>query len=454
VGSPLAHGEETMIDAVDAALQNLTKQDVVEITRKLIDIPSPVGGEKALAEYLADRFKRMGWKVITQEVEPERPNVIGIMKGTGGGATLMFCCHLDTTWAGDEEGIRELGPGYWPKSLVEGEWIYGLGAYNMKGGLASVIAAVEAIARSGIRLKGDLVVACVVGETCHVQTGRFQGARYRGSGVGASFMVSNGISADMAVCPESTSGRISIASGGFVYLEIKTWGNPGATYARGTAGIEVKPAVDAFDKMLGIVTAMKQWAPTYRAAHRYMGEEATNVSIIAMEGGHPWRPTKIPPFCRLYIEVDTMPGQHPLDVIGEVEGLLANLRSKDPDLSVELNVIQTTHGAEISRDEYLVKALAKAHRRVHEADPHITFDAWFCDTTALTRHGIPAVCYGTAGRSQFGGAGYFPKEGEHAHAEDLLNGARVYVHLVSDVCSQDRETLVAQQPTRRGTVTL
>jgi hypothetical protein len=60
----------------------------------------------------------------------------------------MYCGHLDTTYGGDEEGIRDLGPGYQPKSWIEGEWVYGLGSYNMKGGHASAILAVEALARS------------------------------------------------------------------------------------------------------------------------------------------------------------------------------------------------------------------------------------------------------------------------------------------------------------------
>jgi acetylornithine deacetylase/succinyl-diaminopimelate desuccinylase-like protein len=448
-------GRKNMVKKlIDAAIGKLSKENAIQVTRELIDIPSPMGGEKAIANYIAERFRQAGLKVIMQEVEPNRPNVIGILKGTGGGASLMFCGHMDTTWAGDEEGIKELGPGYWPKSYMDGDWIYGVGGYNMKCGLASTILAIESLAKAKVSLKGDLLVACVVGETCQTQVGRFQGARYRGSGVGGGFMVSiGGITADMAVCPESTSGRISIASGGYVYLEIRILGNPGATYARG-GGMEVKPAVDAFEKMLELIPKIKEWAKGYRASHKYKGEEATNVAIIACEAGHPWHPTKVSPYCRLYLEVDTMPGQHPLDIIRDVEGLLSKARSQDPDLAVDLNVVQATHGAEISEDEYLVKALSKAHKEVYKAEAQITFDAWFCDTTALTRHGIPSLCYHTAGRSQFGGSGHYPKEGEHSHVDDILESARVYIHLAGDVCSKDRQEVLANRPPHRGTVTL
>lgn len=430
---------------LEAALSELNKEDVIAVTREMIDIWSPMGGEKALADYLARRFRETGLKVIVQEVEPDRPNVIGFLKGTGGGPSLMYCGHMDSAWAGDEEGIKELGPGYWPKSFMEGDWIYGLGAYNMKSGLASAIAAVEAIARAEVRLKGDLLLACVVGETCHTQVGRHQGARYRGCGVGADFMVNNGVSADMAVIPEPTAGRVSIASGGYVYFEIRIGGNPGATYARGGEKIQVKPAVDCLEKMQDIMAAIKQWAPAYRAAHKYMGKEATNVAVVAVEGGHPWRPTKLAPYCRMYLEVDTMPGQRVGDVVDEVESLLERCRSRDPELELELNVIQSPLGAEVSKDERVVQALSRAHSAVHGTAPEVTFDAWVADTATLIRHGVSSVCYGPAGRSQFGGSGYYPKEGEHAHANDLYEGSQVYIHLALDVCNKDRAEVMARR---------
>ncbi|MCH8234813.1 MAG: M20/M25/M40 family metallo-hydrolase [Chloroflexi bacterium] len=428
-----------MVTDLQKALAALSRDDVIKLTRDVIDIPSPMGGEKELADYLAGRFRDLGLDVRTQEVEPGRPNVIATHKGTGGGASLMLFGHMDTTWAGDEEGIRELGPGYQPSSYMDGDWIYGAGAYNMKSGLASAIAAFEAIVRSGVRPAGDLIMACVVGETCHTQVRRYQGARYRGCGVGANFMVGNGVSADMAVCPEPTSGRVSIASGGYVYFEIRISGNPGATYARGGKEIKVKPAVDAIEKSQDVLAAIRDWAPGYKRAHTYRGQEATNVAVVAMEAGHPWRPTKLAPFSRIYLEVDTVPGQRVIDVVREVEALMEDCRSRDAELDLELNVIQTPDGAEVAEDEYVVGAISRAHTAVHGIAPEVTFDSWVADTATLIRAGIPAICYGPAGRSAFGGSGYYPVEGEHANADDLFKGSQVYIHLALEACNLPRE---------------
>jgi acetylornithine deacetylase len=241
---------------VEDALGFVDARAMLELVTRMIDIPSPMGGEKALAGYLEERFRAAGLKTWKQEVEPDRFNVYGLLEGSGGGASLMYAGHLDSAYGGDEEGIRDLGPGYQPKSWVDGDWVHGLGAYNMKGGHAAAILAVEALARAKARLPGNLLIAGVVGETCHTNVAHYQGSRYRGCGVGARFMVANGVGADMVVIPEPTSNRISVASGGYVFLELQTRGNPGATYRRGGVSLQVKPGEDAIEKMLQAIPAL------------------------------------------------------------------------------------------------------------------------------------------------------------------------------------------------------
>src|SRR5688500_9541521 len=124
------------MSAFEDAMAHVDQEAIAKLTMEMIDIPSPMGGERDLADYLAGRFRAAGLQTKLQEVEPERYNVFGYLEGSGGGPTLMYCGHLDSTYGGDEEGIRDLGPGYQPKSWREGDWIYGMGAYNMKGGHA------------------------------------------------------------------------------------------------------------------------------------------------------------------------------------------------------------------------------------------------------------------------------------------------------------------------------
>jgi len=423
---------------VDETLGRIDRAGMTALVTEMIDIPSPMGGEAALARYLEGRFRAAGLKTRVQEVEPDRFNVYGLLEGTGGGANLMYCGHLDTTYGGDEEGICDLGPGYQPNSRIDGDWVYGLGSYNMKGGHASAILAVEALARAKARFPGDLLIAGVVGETCHANVARYQGSRYRGCGIGARFMVANGIGADAVVIPEPTSNRISTASGGYVYFELQTRGNPGATYKRGGISLQVKPGEDAIEKTLQAIPAIRSWGEAYLARTRYNGEPAGNVNIIAIEGGHPFRPSKLPSFCRLYLEVGMMPGQDYGNIIEGVRECTRALQRERSDLQIEVKVVQVAHTAEVSANEYVVRAVSKAHEIVWGKAPEVTWDGWYADTAPLTRAGIPAICYGPQGRMRGGGSGYYPKEGEHISIDDLLSGARVFVQVANDMCNQER----------------
>lgn len=438
------------MSALEDAMAYVDEEAITRLTMDMIDIPSPMGHEKELALFLEGRFRAAGLETKLQEVEPDRYNVFGRLPGTGGGPTMMYCGHLDSTYGGDEEGIRELGPGYQPKSWREGDWIYGMGAYNMKGGHASSILAVEALARAKTRLKGDVLIAGVVGETCHTPVGRYQGKRYRGCGVGARFMVNNGIAADMVVIPEPTSNRISVASGGYVFFELTTRGNPGATYRRGGATVQVKPGEDAIEKMLKAIPSIKKWGAGYMERTRYHGEPAGNVNIIAIEGGHPFRASKLPCFCHLYLEVGHMPGQLHCDIIEDVKEVARELEREDPTMQVETQVIQTAHAAEISPDEYVVRGISAAHEQVWGNGPEITWDGWYADTAPLTRAGIPSICYGPQGRARGGGTGYYPKEGEHVHIGDLTKGTEVFIRATLDVCTKERKSVRA--PNALGTI--
>jgi acetylornithine deacetylase/succinyl-diaminopimelate desuccinylase-like protein len=312
----------------------------------------------------------------------------------------------------------------------------------MKGGHAAAIMAVEALARAKARLAGDLMIAGVVGETCHVPVARYQGARYRACGVGARFMVANGLAADMCVIPEPTSKRISVASGGYVYLELTTRGAAGATYRRGgkigLANRQKNRQRDALEKMFDVVPRLRAWGDTYAARRTFQGEPSGYADIIALEGGHPFRPTKRACACRLYFEVGTMPGDRAIDVVDGVKQLGREIKTLDPDTDIEVRVVQTARGAEVSSEETVVTALAEAHEVTWGEKPEITWDGWYADTAPLTQAGIPAICYGPQGRSRTGGHGY-DREGEHVNIGDLTRGAEVFVRMAADICTRPRK---------------
>jgi acetylornithine deacetylase/succinyl-diaminopimelate desuccinylase-like protein len=426
------------MSGIEDALAYVDKAAVASLAADMIDIPSPVGSEGHLAEYLAARFRAVGLRVQLQEVEPNRFNVLGLLEGTGGGPTLMYAGHLDSAYAGDEEGISELGPGYQPKAWTEDDWIFGLGAFNMKSGHAASILAVEALARAKVRLRGDLIIGGVVGETCHAQVGRYQGSRYRGCGIGARYLIANGIRADAVVIPEPTGNKISVASGGYVYFELKTRAFPGSTFRNSGAINRPNSGKDAIGKMLATIPKLEEWGSRYLEKTRYRGEQAGNVNIIAIEGGHPFRPTKMACACRLYFEVGMMPGQVHGDIIAGLKHCADELRCDDPEMDLEIKVVQAAAPAEVSADEAVVRSTAAAHEAVWGQAPEVTWNGWYADTAPLTNAGIPSICYGPQGRARSGASGIYPSDGEQAHLVDLTKGAQVFVRAAYDFCMKER----------------
>jgi len=114
-------------------------------------------GEAEIAEYLADYMRSLGLESSVDEVKPGRWNAVGVLKGSGGGRDLMLNGHTDTVGV-DYMTIEPFNP------VVKEGRMYGRGAYDMKGGLVSSLAAVKALVDSGAELMGDLVVAAVCDE--------------------------------------------------------------------------------------------------------------------------------------------------------------------------------------------------------------------------------------------------------------------------------------------------
>lgn len=414
---------------------------------ELVDVPSPTGGEQALAELIGSKLGDLGLRVELQEVEEGESNIVGRLEGSGGGATLLLLGHLDSTWSGAEEGIRELGPGYQPVARRDGDWIYGVGASNMKCGIAALIEAIAAVTESGVRLRGDVVVAGVVGESPKVQVRRYQGAGYRGAGKGVRHLVVNGVVADFCVVAESTNGQISIESGGYVYLEVEALGHPGATYFRRGSELEVRE-LDAIERVNSLLASLSQWGEAYTARSGGNGVP-THFSVVSIEGGLAYRPSKQPPFCRAMVEIGVRPGQSLVQVVEDVKEFVRSCGVT----GVRVNLVQAVPGASVSPDEPIVGALIAAHSREFDSPPALTSDGWLADTTHLTRYGIPAVCYSTAGRVRGGGANYYAAEGEQCNLPDLARGARVFADLIVDVGQRSRDEFTSSG-NDRGTVVL
>jgi len=409
--------------------QYLTFDRMRDTLMEMVNIPSPTGREGALAEYIVGRLRKAGWEAYLQDVTPGRPNAIGILRGRGDGANLLFTGHMDTSYDGDEDYLQ--GDGYKPKAVYRDGWIWGLGANNMKSGLAASLVAMEALALSGRKLAGDVYYGGVVGETEKTAVDEFDGPSVAGYGVGSKHLVTHTLSADFCVLTEPTNLRVCIANMGVLWVKISVAGTIShAALARD------KRVVNAVEVMNELVPHIKQWSDRYWERHEFLGEHP-NVTIAAMRGGMPWRLARNPFECSLYLDIRTVPGQRADDVLRSLRSVTrAFAEAKEiaePTLRLFVNDPPTT----IAKDSPLALAMHTAHESVLRAPSPSIMRRPGADATHFNRYDVPCVVYGPGG-------GTHPDMkdklmhavGEHASIEKLVTAGKVYLRLALDLCER------------------
>ena len=396
---------------------------LVQWASSAIGTPSFTGDEHAMAELMRETFLDLGLQVQWQQVEDGRANVLGTLTGAGGGPSLMFNGHLDTSYSGREPWLRHV-PGFQPSAFVEDDRLYGLGISNMKGALACYVEALRALSDTGIRLRGDLLVAAVCGEIEKTQFGDAQGAEYRGYAAGSRYLVSHGGVADMCILGEPTESKVVLGHFGSLWVRISTKG----PFVH-TAFSEGRRGENSILRMRDVLEGVLEWIPTWEEdpENAYRGAKAV-VNVGAIEGGFGWRVSRTPHRTDLFLDVRVPPTKEMAAARAQVLDLVRALGERFPDHGVEGEVYVTAPGAEIAEDHPLVGALDDAHAAVFGTPPERDVTRWFSDASVLTRYGIATVNYGTS-------SGLLDTvKGENLEIDGLVKTAEVYARAAMNVC--------------------
>jgi acetylornithine deacetylase len=347
----------------DAALTDLVAS-LVSIDSINPDLIAGAAGERELADFVREWCERAGLEV--QVVGPtERPSVIAIARGSGGGRSLLLNAHLDTV------GVAGMGAPFEPR--IEDGRLYARGAYDMKGALAAIL---DAAAKVG-DLRGDVIVTAVADEEL--------------ASIGTAAVLKRVI-ADAAIVVEPTELKLAVAHKGFVGFEIET---------HGVAAHGSRPhlGVDAIAKMGPILVALKVLDHRLQAGeqHPLVGPGSVHASLIV--GGQEF--SSYPARCLLSGERRTIPGE----TIAKVE---AELRSLAVD--AEWRVTVSREPFEVAADDAFVETVANV---TGETEP-VGVSFW-ADSGLIAGAGMPTVLYGPIG------------DGAHAEVEwvDLDSVERV-----------------------------
>ena len=430
---------------------SIDRDRLVATASSLIDVWSFTGDEQAMAERMVELYEELGLQVQWQQVEDGRANALATWAGSGGGKTLMFNGHMDTSYSGREPWLKDV-PGFQPHAFVRDGRLYGLGISNMKGALACYLEAVHALQDAGVKLRGDVLIAAVCGEIEKTQYGEAQGAQYRGYAAGSRYLASHGGVADMCLLGEPTEGKVVLGHFGALWLRIRVHGN-----FIHTAFSEGKRDENSILRMHEVTTAVLEWIPTwerdpvnaYRGANAivnvgavlewipvweddpsnaYGGAKAI-VGVSALQAGFGWRVSRTPHRADLFLDVRVPPTKDMAVARREVLDMVRGLQERFPEHEVEGEVYVTAPGAEIDEGHELVQALDASHEEVFGEKPGRDVTRWFSDASVLTRYGIATVNYGTS-------TGLLDTEfGENLDIEGLVRTAEVYARAAQRLCA-------------------
>lgn len=385
---------------------------VVRLARELIRIPSenPPGDCSAVAERILAELRTIGADdIITHEYEAGMPNFI-IRAGEGGaGGHLVIGGHMDTVPVHPEETEAWRVPPF-SGELQEGE-IWGRGAADMKGALASTLGALKALRDEKIPLKGALTwVLLSDGE--------------KGDRFGAQALADGGVlkalDGDMVLYTESTGNNVIRSFKGRVFFEVRARGR--------SAHVSVpEKGVNAIEKMARIIGAFRaeRIAPE---PHPFLGPATLAFSTI--EGGS--AVNVVGGRCRATFDVRMLPGQTSAGVKERLEGILAELAREDPEFEASLEIMPSgaREVTEIPEDAPVVRLMRRVvpavRGRPNEFLPGIESPGAL---RLFIENGIPGVFFGPGA---FISEAHLPNE--RVPAQNLIDAAGMFATAAKERC--------------------
>lgn len=352
----------------------VTARQVIDLLGAMVSIESvtprltPTGpGEAKIASFIASWLADTGAGIEIVEVEPGRPNVLARLRGTGGGPTLCLNAHSDT-----------VGYAGWPdEALVprtDGDRLYGLGAADDKAGCAAAMLVLASLARSGARLRGDLLVACVADE--------------EGGSSGSEHLArQGGIDAAIVIEPQATH-KLVVEHQGFGWIDVIT---------RGVAahGCDPEIGVDAIVHLAEVITRMHRLDRTVFAAQPSLLNGRTVFHTGTISGGTDY--ATYPNFAKVGIEIGIQPGEHLSDRVAEIEAIFAEVARTEPGFSGEVVVLLDREPFVARGHEALQEIVVRAMTQVLGGPPRIAGMNGWTAAALLQAAGIPTLLMGSTG---------------------------------------------------------
>jgi len=428
----------TLSKEAEKVLAHVSKDEVIDLALALCNIASPVGHEGEVLQFIHDWLERHGFAPRKIGMLEQRYNVVGTLKGTGKGYTLLTNSHTDTTMGPAETWIQaNAADPIWNSAWREGNLLVGYGIVNDKGPLAATMIAAKALKQSGVPLKGDLLVTAVCSEISKDPVDELQPPKFYSREIGAEYMVSHGVLADYALVAEATGHGVCRLLSGIAAFKITI--SLEGTYAyipylkRPTTLID---SPNAIVRMAKIIEAFEEWAYHYQQTYRMDFDGGTVIpkaSIVGIRGGDPTTCGAVIGVCSIYVKSFTPPGFNPMTILRELTEMTEKI-----GVPARVECFGFRPGVEGKNTDLLTEVIAGAHEAVFSEKlqpirPEVP--SMWRDCNVFNAFGIPSVTYGPGAP-----AGQLPKGIPFAmEVDELYDFTRSFALIALDICTRERK---------------
>ncbi|MCW1969895.1 MAG: M20 family metallopeptidase [Anaerolineae bacterium] len=400
--------EQTVLDCIN-------DDELIGWVQALTRIPSvwkpELGiGEEAAARWVQARCQEMGLSTAFEFVQPGRPNVIAVYSPPvppqlgRERKRLMFEGHTDVVTEGD--------PSKWTdppfSATIRNGRIYGRGANDMKAGVCCALMATKAIAQSGVRLDGDILLGIVCDE--------------EGRMIGIKHFVEQGWADQVTACIvcEPEENHLCIEQKGVMWVKLLIRG----VMSHGAMPLTGVNTAYPMARFLTMAQALEEREIVRHPASPFLGRPSITPTILMspVRGGGEPQNNVMPGATECTLDIRLIPGQDPDWIATQLEKMAAAACAIDPRLSYDFQVIEVRHATRTDREHPVVTTLASAFTDLTGQAPIYGGVPGSTDGTILNaRKGIPIVTCGP-------GDIYIPHHiDEWVSIDEIKTAARMYV---------------------------
>jgi len=414
---------------------------MTELLRRLVEIPSPFGEERPIAEFLVRTMAESGLAAELQPIAGQSANAIGRLDAaSGAGPSLLMFAPLDSPftgraadevpWVGDT-----LPPHMVAKAIVRDGTVTGLSADNPKAHITAAIAAAAAVRRAGARLAGPVTLAFGAGGA-PANKRPDQDRADVGHGLGCRYMLSHGVGGDFAIiCKPGYA--VAWEEVGLTWFRVRVRGVQ--TYVGRKHFLAYRsPIEDAAT----VVAGLAKWFPEYTARHTD-GLCAPQGAVGAIQGGWTYKPAFIPAVCDIYVDMRISPRMTAAEARAELEAALARIKAETPGLAYDVEPLVAVEGPATDPRNWIVQSCIRAWEDL-EKRPHRPFLNTSGQTEAviLRAHGIPTARIGLPAAM-----GQTTEKPRHSMGEvaiaDVKKLASCLIYAIVDTTTRSREQVGA-----------